>query len=93
MTKSEPAADRISCFVGSLCLLLLLIVWVSWSGSRQTSFLTFTLRAVTVLVSWLLAIAVSVWGFRTRSFKLKVLNVIVIVAASVLGLLDGFSLL
>ena len=83
----------VSCLGGPLCLLVLLIVWVLWSGAHQPSFGAFVARELIVLLSWLLAIIFSVWGFGNRPRKLKFLNITIVVFASVLAPLDAFSLL
>ena len=74
--------DWVSCLVGPLCLLPLLILWVLWSGARRLSFQMFMTRELIVLVSWVLAIIFSLRGFRKSPFKLvKFLNITTIVLA------------
>ena len=85
--------DWASCLVGPPCLLILLILWILWSGARQRSFQTFITRELVVLVSWVLAIVFSVWGFTKRPSRLKPLNIFTIVFASILWFADSFSML
>ena len=85
--------DWVSCVVGPLCLLTLLILWVLWAGARQPSSHGFITRELIVLGTWALAILSSVLGIRKRPFKLKLLNLNIIVFASILGLSACFSML
>ncbi len=85
--------DSVSPWAGPLCLIPLLILWVSWSGAHQSSFHMFITRELIVLIACVLAIVFSVRGFTARSPKVKFLNVTTIVLATILGFLFGFSLL
>jgi hypothetical protein len=53
----------------------------------------FVAHELFVLVSWVLAIVFSVWGFRKRPFNLQFLNVTTIILASILWLLDSWGML
>ena len=85
--------DWVSCLAGPLCLLLLLVPWILKWGAPVSSFQMFVAHELFVLISWVLAIVFSVWGFRKRSFNLKFLNVTTIVLASILWLLDSWGML
>lgn len=89
----KNSVDWVSCSVGSLCLFLLLILWILWWGKPQSSFLMFIIREVIIFVFWALALVFSLWGFRKRPFKLKLLNITTMVLASILGFLASFPLL
>ena len=53
----------------------------------------FVAHELFVLVSWVLAIVFSVWGFRKRQSNLQFLNVTTIVLTSILWLLDSWGML
>jgi len=85
--------DWVSCLAGPLRLLPLLVPWVLKWGAAVSSFHMFVAHELFVLVSWVLAIVFSVWGFRKRPSNLQFLNVTTIVLASILWLLDSWGML
>jgi len=85
--------DWVSCLAGPLCLLPLLVPWALKWGAPVSSFHMFVAHELFVLVSWVLAIVFSVWGFRKRQSNLQFLNVTTIVLTSILWLLDSWGML
>ena len=77
----------------SAVLAPLLVPWALKWGAPVSSFHMFVAHELFVLVSWVLAIVFSVWGFRKRQSNLRFLNVTTIVLASILWLLDSWGML
>jgi len=71
-------------------LLVLLIVRVLWSEAPQPSYQAFITRELIVLASCLLAVIFSALAFRSRSRKLKTVNITTVVFTCCLQLLMVF---
>jgi len=87
--KESP---RLGPVVGSVvCVVPLVVIWIrAGDWVRQSSFWMWLMLEAMIAVSALLAIAFSLIGFRSRPLALKVLGIVTLLVALVVGPLEMF---